>query len=314
MPEIGVQTRNIIDDACPKCGFDELARAGFSCADFSLNTYLVSKELYQGRKDGFFDRPLDELRAFFSPHREAARAAGIRIHQMHMPYPCYIPWGSVSLNEYLWKELSPKCLELCAFFECRYLVVHGFKLADRLGSEAAEWELTEQWLRELAPLARELGIMLCIENLYIDVDGRLVEGPCCDAKKAAERIDRLNEDFHAEVFGFCFDAGHANLVGLDFFSFLTTLGKRIKVLHLHDNDGIADLHQLPFTFSQGNDNLPSADWEGFLRGLRAIGFDGVLNFETGPVLAAFPDVMRSRVLRFIAQIGEYFAGELEGEK
>ncbi len=314
MLEIGVQTRNIIDDTCPQSGFEELSRAGFSCADFSLNTYLVKKELYRGTNGGFFDRPLDELKDFFTPHREAARAAGIRIHQMHMPYPCYILWGSPALNEYLWKELSPKCLEICAFFGCRYMVVHGFKLARKLGSEAAEWELTEKWLRGLAPLARELGITLCIENLYTDVRGHLVEGPCCDAKKAAERIDRINEAYHAEVLGFCFDTGHANLVGLDFRYFLTTLGKRIKALHLHDNDGIADLHQLPFTFSQSKENLPSTDWEGFLHGLQTIGFDGVLNFETGPVLTAFPDAMRAEVLRFIVQIGEYFAGELEGEK
>lgn len=37
---------------------------------------------------------------------------------------------------------------------------------------------------------------------------------------------------------FCFDTGHANFVGIDFEKFITTLGNRLKVLHLHDNDGI----------------------------------------------------------------------------
>lgn len=110
---------------------------------------------------------------------------------------------------------------------------------------------------------------------------------------------------------FCFDTGHANLIGLDFEDFITTLGNRLKVLHIHDNDGMSDLHQIPFTFTRNRENVSSTDWEGFIRGLRTIRFDGVLSFETAPVLSAFPEIMKRDVLRFIAQIGNYFAGEIQ---
>lgn len=311
MVQIGVQTKNVVMDVRPKEGFAMLSAAGFSCADFSLNGYLLNTDLYEERVNGFFDKSRQELEEFFLPHKQGARSANITINQMHMPYPIYVPKGKKELNEYLQKEMAPKSLEICAFFGCKHLVVHGFKLAHFLGSEEAEWMETERFLHSVLPLAKEMGITICIENLYDGIGGHLIEGPCCNVKKAVERIDRINEAYHSEVLGFCFDTGHANLTGLDFKEFLTTLGHRLKVLHIHDNDGISDLHQIPFTFAKTRENQSSTNWDGFLRGLKAIKFDKVLSFETAPVLTAFPEKMKPQVLAFIAGIGRYFCSEME---
>lgn len=311
MVELGVQTKNVVDDLTPGEGFVKLSGAGFSCADFSLNAYLPNSNIYQARLNLFFNRSIQELEQFFQPHKRGAESAGIRIHQVHMPYPVYVPKGSKELNDYLWHEVAPKSMKLCSFFGCSYIVVHGFKLVHYLGSEDAEWEQTEAFLDSIAPMAREMGITICIENLYDNLGGHLVEGPCCDVKKTVERIDRINDKYHAEVLGFCFDTGHANLVGLDFEKFITTLDDRLKVLHIHDNDGIADLHQIPFTFSRSRANKPSTDWDGFIRGLRNIHFDKTLSFETAPVLSAFPEEMKQDALAFIAKIGRYFKEKIE---
>ena len=152
---------------------------------------------------------------------------------------------------------------------------------------------------------------MCIENLYENIGGHIVEGPGCDVRRAVERIDRMNDRYHAEVLGFCFDTGHANLVGIDFESFITALGHRLKVLHIHDNDGRSDLHQIPFTFTRTRENKPSTDWQGFVRGLRNIHFDKVLSFETAPVLTAFPEALKEDTLTLIAKIGGYFKEEIE---
>ena len=88
-----------------------------------------------------------------------------------------------------------------------------------------------------------------------------------------ERIDRINARYGQEILGFCFDVGHANLIGLDFEAFITTLGSRLKVLHIHDNDVISDLHQIQFTFAKTRENKSSTDWEGFLRWLKKTGFN-----------------------------------------
>lgn len=311
MLKIGVQTKNAVYDNEPKKGFDLLKKTGFDCADFSLNSYLLNTSLYKFKLNDFFSKTDAELEKIFTQHKKGAENAGIYINQMHMPYPNYIPNAPKEINEYLLNTVAPKSMKICAFFGCPYIVLHGFKLARNLGSEEAEWSRTEQFLESLAPMAKEMGIVICVENIYTNVGAHIIEGPCCNARKAVERIDRFNERHGAEVLGFCFDTGHANLVGIDFEDFITTLGSRLKVMHIHDNDGRGDLHQIPFTFTKTRENTSSTDWTGFICGLRNIKFDGVLSFETAPVLTAFPDEMKEAALSFIAKTGKYFSKQIE---
>lgn len=310
MLKIGTQTKNVVYDDNPSEGFSLLKKSGFDCCDFSLNSYLTNTDLYAQKLNRFFDRSDSEFESYFAPHKKATKENGIIINQMHMPYPNYIPNGSKEINDYLINVVAPKSMKICKFLECPYIVVHGLKLARQLGSEESEWQKTEEFLDTILPLAKEMGIVICLENIYVSVGNHIIEGPCCNVKKAVERIDRINEKYGAEVLGFCFDTGHAKLVGLDFEGFITKLDKRLKVLHIHDNDGVGDLHQIPFTFTRTRENTASTDWDGFIKGLKNIGYDGVLSFETAPVLNAFPDEMKADALGFIAKIGKYFSNSI----
>lgn len=311
MLEVGVQTQNVISDENPYEGFEMLRQAGFTCCDFSLNGYLKNTDIYRANMNNFFDQSVEELELFFTAHKIAAKKNGIRINQMHMPYPIFIPNGKDKLNDYMWNEVAPKSMEICRFLECPNIVIHGFKLSRFWGTEEAEWQKTREFLDTILPMAKEYGITVCMENLYESVGGHIVEGPGCDVRKNVERIDRINAEYGAVILGFCFDTGHANLIGLDFEKFITTLGSRLKVLHIHDNDGVGDLHQIPFTFTKTRENTSSTDWEGFIRGLRRIQYKGVLSFETAPVLSAFPNEMKKDALAFIARIGGYFVGQID---
>lgn len=309
--QIGVQSKNIIYDENPEEGFELLKEVGFSCIDFSLNKYLSNLDIYSKDINSFFNTSIQGLKQYFTPHKNAAKKFGILINQMHMPYPVYIPYGQKKINSYLWEQVAVKSIQLCEFFECPYIVVHGAKLAYYLGTEEREWECTKKFLEFLAPMAKEMGITMCIENLYENIGGHLVEGPCCNVKKAIERIDTINDKYHAQVVGFCFDTGHASLTGLDFEEFITELGERLKVLHIHDNDGVRDLHQIPFTFSRTRENHSITDWNGFIKGLKNIKFDKTLSFETAPVLTTFPGELKKDVLNIIANIGYYFADKIK---
>ncbi len=309
--KIGVQSRNVVNDGNPAEGFELLKKTGFDCCDFSLNYYLKNTDLYQENLNKFFDKSVAELEVFFTPHKEGALKSGIFINQMHMPYPTFVPGAKQEVNDYLWNEVGPKSMEICRFLNCPNIVIHGFKLERYYGSEEAEWEKTEEFLDFLAPVAKSYGITMCMENLYNGLGAHMVEGPGCNAYKAVTRIDKMNEKYGSAVLGFCYDTGHGNLVGLDPYKFITTLGNRLKVLHIHENDGIADLHQLPFTFTRTRDNASVLDWDGVLNGLKEIRFDGVLSFETAPVLDCFPEELKEDALQLIAKIGRYFAGKLE---
>ena len=320
MHRIGIQTSNIVKDNDPLEGFGRIAEAGFDCCDFSLDSYLRYEEFAPDYGPRFFDKSIDELQEFFNPHKMAAKAYGIKINQMHMPYPLYASNVSDEANDYLRYQMMQKSMELCKFFECPNIVIHQFNLPPspdascNMEEEGREWNANAKYINAIAPFAAAHGITVCLENLYRRSTPYMVEGPCCDPVKLAARIDYFNNKYSAPVLGACFDTGHANLVNMDMESYLRILGHRVKVLHIHDNDRISDLHQIPYTFTNTRDKICSITWDKFLETLDAIGFEGVLSFETAPVLNAFPEALGDDALILIASIGRYFAKELNGLK
>ncbi len=51
-----------------------------------MNGYLDNKAIYKGEVNTFSDMTDEQFETFFAPHKEAGKQAGIRIHQMQIPY------------------------------------------------------------------------------------------------------------------------------------------------------------------------------------------------------------------------------------
>ena len=106
--------------------------------------------------------------------------------------------------------------------------------------------------------------------------------------------------------------GHANLLGRNLYNYIMALGKRLTILHIHDNDGNGDLHMMPYTQVRYRGKCAlSIDWEGMIAGLRDIGYDGTLAFETFRTLEILPRELWNSGLRSIADIGHYFKARIE---
>ena len=74
-------------------------------------------------------------------------------------------------------------------------------------------------------------------------------------------------------FGICLDTGHLNAYGdKDQYRFIQKAGKKLKALHVHNNDGTHDQHIMPYC--RGN-----IDFDVMVRGLREVGYDGIMNYE-----------------------------------
>ena len=116
-------------------------------------------------------------------------------------------------------------------------------------------------------------------------------------------LDKLNEIAGEELFGFCFDVGHVNVTRGNMYHAIVTMGKRIKVLHVHDNMGVTDQHFGPY---MGNVN-----WEDFIRGMRDIGYEGDLSFETFRVLFVFPKELAKSCVKLLADTGRYLIRRIE---
>ncbi|WMC93875.1 sugar phosphate isomerase/epimerase family protein [Kineothrix sp. MB12-C1] len=307
MMKIGIQSRLLLGDIPKEGDFHRIKAAGFDCIDFNLDRFLPNYLIYGGEINHFFDRSVEELCNFFSEYYYMAVKAELEFSQVHAPYPLYI-YGKEEDKDYL-HMVAEKSVAICAALHAPYLIVHPFKLAYPLDREE-EYKRNIEFFQSLIPLLKEYGVKICLENLYDGFNGRICEGVCADPYQASEYIDELNRIAEEEIFAFCFDIGHANILGKNMKDTILILGNRIKAVHIHDNDGLNDLHQLPFTFTKKLAGEVSTDWKGYLSGLKEIGYKGVLSFETFGALKCFPEDLHDSVLRMVADIGKYFAGRL----
>lgn len=308
MLKIGIQSRLLLGDKAEEKDFYRIKAAGFDCIDFNLDRFLPNNLIYQGEINHFFDQSEEKLFAHFEEYCRMATRTGLEFSQVHAPYPLYV-YGREEDKEYL-HMVAEKSILICSALHAPYLIVHPFKLSYPLG-KLEEYEKNMEFFKSLILSAKKYGVKICLENLYNSFGGRICEGVCADPYEAAEYIDKLNQAAGEECFAFCFDTGHANILGKNIKEMILTLGNRIQAVHIHDNDGIRDLHQLPFTFTKELAGEVSTDWDGFLCGLREVGYGGVLSFETFGVLKCFPEELWDSVLRLIADIGKYWAGQLE---
>ena len=161
--------------------------------------------------------------------------------------------------------------------------------------------------RSLIPLIKKYsGVKICLENIFSRRPNRIIEGRLSNAADACRMIDELNAEAGGDYFGFCLDVGHANLTNRNIKEYVKELGSRLNILHIHDNNGLEDLHMIPYSYlATGSSHV--CDWEGFVEGLKEIGYKGVLAFETFRIFSAYPKAVHTEALRLISAIGHYWA-------
>ena len=120
------------------------------------------------------------------------------------------------------------------------VIVHGGSVPRRY----PEWvrstahENALQSLAECAEYAQLVGVPLCLENQPMsDAKRRYTTAP----DDLAAVLDEV--DVTPKYFGVTLDVGHAKVNGHDWRAFVDRFGDRIRVCHLHDNDGTADQHE-----------------------------------------------------------------------
>lgn len=306
--KIGVQTKGVLEKGFRE-GFALIRRAGFDCVDFNLDAFLLNSDVYAGKFNAFFEKTEQELVDFFKPYARAMEDNRLVPSQMHAPYPVQV-FGRTGQNAYMMENVIPKSFIVAEILGIPYMVVHPIKLQYKAGREA-EYEENLRYFSTLIPYARKHHVMVCLENLYEGLANRIIEGPCANPYEAVWYIDNLNDLAGEELFGFCLDTGHMNLVKRKPFETISALGKHLKIMHIHDNDSVGDLHHMPFTFRDEEGNGDGICWNEIIMGLKNISYNGVLSFETYPCVNSFPVAISEQVLTMIAHIGRYFVREIE---
>ncbi|MBQ8357451.1 MAG: sugar phosphate isomerase/epimerase [Clostridia bacterium] len=298
MLEVGVQNTGWFSWDDLDGSFARFKADGFETVDLGFPGVAFDPEK---PIESFYDQPLEDILAKYRPVKEAADRYGITVSQSHAPFPLWLK-GEDTYNAYMIMVLEKLCA-VCEAIGCPHMVAHPINRT----LKENEWSTNMELYRAILPTAKRHGVKICLENLFTVHTGRVLEGVCADAEEACRYVDALNAEAGAEVFGFCFDVGHANLLHKDLRRYINTLGHRLSILHIHDNDGQNDLHLMPYTQSRYRQVCTNAlDWESFILGLKDIGYRGTLCFETFRVIRVTPKELWDSSLTHLSNIGRYF--------
>jgi sugar phosphate isomerase/epimerase len=307
--KISVQTGDVVDELGFEKGYELIKKAGFQAVDWNLDHAWKPADVRKGIYGGncIFEKPLAEVIEHYNDELEIIKKNKLKIAQAHAPFPCWVREHPAFLDYAI--EAYKRNIEYCDYAGCPFLVIHGvsYSFADEVNTPEDIYALNKKLYTSLIPTLLENNVTVCLENLFVSYNSVNYQGCCSDASKAAEFIDMLNDLAGSEVFGLCLDTGHANLLHHDFRVIIPQYGKRIKCLHIHDNNGSKDQHRAPGT--------GTINWDFFCTALREAGYEGDLSFETFSQTNAASKLDKSLILpwlRLICETGKLFRNKIIG--
>ncbi|WP_371379712.1 sugar phosphate isomerase/epimerase family protein [Sporomusa aerivorans] len=181
---------------------------------------------------------------------EMARRNGLFIENIHTPIEECINglWTNSAAGDEFERILSG-CIVACAEHAIPTAVVH----VSRGDNPPPPSQIGLDRIKRLLETAERKNINIALENL-----------------RKPEFLDFIFSNIQSDRLGFCYDSGHENCYtpGADF---LAKYGSKLMALHLHDNDGTDDYHQIP---GEG-----SIDWSALLKKISGTGYGGAIALE-----------------------------------
>lgn len=301
---IGIQSGATTQELGYAQAYSLYRAAGFESVDVNINNEVKDEAAFRAgdfdKADSIFDHPMKEILEHFVPEFTQIKKNGLVVGQAHAPFPTYVPGKPESLDRII--SIITNCLKFCQIAEIPYLVVHGVK-DPNLPQKTLD-AYNDRLYSSLIPTLLEGNTVVCAENLWNrdpEDYNKLTPAHGSNADAIVAFIDDMNARAGKEVFGLCLDLGHLNLLGLDPAEYIHKLGKRIKVLHIHDNNGGPDdQHLAPFT--------GTLDFDAAMKALAEVGYAGDLSFETfrQTSLKKIPKALLLPWLKLIYQSGLYF--------
>lgn len=220
--------------------------------------------------------------------RRALDQAGLICAQTHAPIGFSVQ-DKICPKEIEFARLI-RCLFFSAILGAKTVVVHA--VTDVKPVDFIPHNL--RFYKTLEPYAKQAGVKIAVENLYnFDKKYHRFEG----VLETGEKLSSFLQKLRSPQFVACVDTGHALLTGTSPEKMLAAMNKNlVQSLHVHDNDGVDDLHALPYT--------GVLCWEGILSALKTMGFDGTLTLEIMYFLEKFSEEQMPIALALAGQVGE----------
>ena len=238
-------------------------KSGFEAIDFNVGKYPLESGIYAASEEEFEEH--------FYNIRKTAEKYGLEIGQTHGRCETYDPIDEAR-REWTHK-VCERDLKATALLGAPSCVIH-FINTTRWGKQPAEMmrSVSDEMFRNIIPYAEQYKVNIALETFgAARIKGDRVRDFFADHNEFIGQFDRMNTQYKT----MCVDTGHTHEAEsfwvLPPEDYIRTLGKNVTLLHLHDNSGHWDDHQLP---GQGNIN-----WPAVFDALEEIGYQGNYNLE-----------------------------------
>ena len=211
---------------------------------------------------------IEHLSQLMAKPNPAATGAALKAVAQQNGYT--IPQGHLSfsgglVDDSALERLMPE-LDLFAAAGIGKAILHtngGKELTD-----AVRYERWIHYVRKLSEYVEGTGVTLCIENMY--------SVPQC---RSVAQIKAIIQDAGGKNLAICLDTGHLHLSNCQKVlqqsqrEFILSAGSLLQALHITENNGIGDTHQMPFSARYG------IDWKEVMQALQEVDYKGLFNLE-----------------------------------
>lgn len=225
-----------------------IAKAGFKYVDLSF--YSIDKDNSPFMSDDYKNYVLQLI--------DLGNELGVKYVQAHLPN-CN-PLDEEHFEDYC--KLTIRSIEVCGMLGIKNAVIHvGWK--EGITKEQF-FEMNFGALKPLFPAMEKNNVNVLIENTTkANMGDKYYFLTGADMKEFIEYVN--HPLLHA-----CWDLGHANIEGHQYEDIIA-LGDDLRAIHVHDNNGIDDMHVALFTGTLNIDEVLTA--------LIDSGYKGYFTFE-----------------------------------
>lgn len=224
-----------------------LHNCGFTAADVSLENISLLDDSWQS--------------VLYAAANRAA-SLGMALPVCHLPFYMPNPDDKAAMQRFSREQATG--IRAAALMNVPVAVIHPIARHSSRTSKQAWFAENIEYLSVLCALAAEKGVTLAVENMASVKESQHDHLYGCRAVEIVAIAKKLG-------ICTCWDTGHAHTAKLTQSHEIELLGKTLALVHLHDNDG-TDAHLVPLT--------GQIAWADVVKGLTAVGYQGVLDFET----------------------------------
>ena len=160
---------------------------------------------------------------------------GMNVHSLHAPFRNYnVRPADDSAFCRMRTENIKKTVDYAQELDCGILVVHAIDRHE-YNYLMSQLSIVQDYIGEITLYAAKRGVQIAIEDIPPG------DGPD-EIYTSLENQKRLFENLGIK---FCLDIGHVPLLGADMFREIDAAGSDLITLHVHNNSGKTDDHNLP---------------------------------------------------------------------